>query len=119
MISRVTHFLSHVFGLAGRAVHVTVSIFTYDVLLFDSHVWLSASLIGLSPLVGSWFYSNLSLPLEFRQSYRNLQSNRTCGFPELGTDMPPACLSLAHSVCPVAVLMAFSIIYSYFKNSTN
>ena len=38
MISRVTHFLSHVFGLEGRAVHVTVSILTYDVLLFDSHV---------------------------------------------------------------------------------
>ena len=54
MISRVTHFLSHVFGLEGWPVHVTVSILTYDVLLFDSHVWLSASLIGFkSPLVGA------------------------------------------------------------------
>ena len=52
MISRVTHFLSHMFGLQAQAVHVTVSILTYNVLLFDSHVWLSTSLIGLSPLVG-------------------------------------------------------------------
>ena len=58
MISRVTHSLSHVFGLEGRAVHVTVSILTYDVLLFDSHMWLSASLIGSSPLVGAWLFSN-------------------------------------------------------------
>ena len=58
MISRVTHFLSHVFGLEGWAVHVTVSLLTYDVLLFDSHVWLSASLISLSPLVGAWRHSN-------------------------------------------------------------
>ena len=58
MISRVTHSLSHVFGLEGGAVHVTVSILTYDVLLFDSHVWLSALLIGLSPLMGAWLYSN-------------------------------------------------------------
>ena len=107
MISLVAHSLSHLFGLEGRAVHVTVSSLTYDVLLFDSHMWLSASLIGLSPLVGAWLYSNLSLPLEFL--IRILQNNMTRGFPELGTDMPPACLSLSHSVCPV--LMASSIIY--------
>ena len=63
MISHVTHFLSHVFDLQGLAVHVTVSILTYDVLLFDSRVWLSASLIGLSPLMGAWLNLNLSLPL--------------------------------------------------------
>ena len=103
MILLVTRSLSHLFGLEGKAVQITVSILTDDVLLFDSHVWLSASLIGLSPLVGAWLYSNLSLLLEF------LQSNRTRGFPALGTDMLPACLSLSHSVSPV--LMASSIIY--------